>query len=122
MFWNKDKSVSKVKRELTDEELLNLVVERFDLNSEVLSKEDEDRVFSELANVEDFVVYLSSLMSRDVKKHFRAANPAEQVLARGMFARTLYLKSRVLKTRKKATEEADIPSISGRRGAGGSAA
>lgn len=122
MFWNKDKSVSKVKRELTDDELLNLVVERFDLNSEVMTKEEEERVFSELANVEDFVVVLNSLMARDVKKHFKAANPAEQILSRGMFARALYIKSRILKSRKKAVEQADIPPLGKRNTAGGNAA
>jgi hypothetical protein len=98
------------KKELTDDELLNLVAERFNLSVDVLTKEEEDKVYKELGNVENFVSVLNSFMSRDIKKHFKATNPAEQIMARGLFARALYIKARILKSKQKATEK-DIPSL-----------
>lgn len=103
------------KKELTDEELLNLVAERFNLNVENLNKEEEDKVYKELGNVENFVTVLNAFMAKDIKKHFKATSPVEQVMARGLFARALYIKARILKSKEKATEQ-DIPKLGKRYG------
>jgi hypothetical protein len=101
------------KKELTDDELLNLIAERFNLNVDTLTKEEEDKVYKELGNVENFITVLNAFMSRDIKKHFKASSPAEQVLARGLYARALYIKARIMKSKQK-TEAADIPKLGNR--------
>jgi hypothetical protein len=98
------------KKELTDDELLNLVVERFDMRPEILTKEEEDAVFKDLAGVENLMEFLNALMLLDVKKHFKAANPADQIRTRGAYARALYLKSRIMKAKQPASD-VEIPKI-----------
>lgn len=103
------------KKELTDDELLNLFVERFDMRVETLDKDAEELMFKELGGVENFVTYLNGLMTFDIKKHFKALNPADQIRARGAYARALYLKARILKT-KQPVKESDIPKLGKRYG------
>lgn len=68
-----------------------------DLNpiEDIIDKEEENRIFADIAKIEGVHEYFRLLMSRDMKIHFQSQNPKEQDLARGAFFRTEWLSKKI---------------------------
>ncbi len=56
----------------------------------------EKKIFKDLKGTDGLVKYLREAAAKDIKRYFGATTPTEQNLIRGAFARTMYLKSRVM--------------------------
>lgn len=104
------------KNPLTEEQLLRVAVDTLSTNLESISLEDEKKVTEALANVEGYKEYLSALMNNDIKRHFKASTPVEQINARGAFGRALYLRSRLVKLERAENKEVKIPKLTERVG------
>lgn len=61
---------------------------------EITDKEEEKRIFSEIAKIEGITEYFRALMARDMRLHF-SAKKEEQDLVRGAYFRTEYLMKRI---------------------------
>lgn len=67
-----------------------------DLNpiEDIIDKQDEARIFSEMAKIDGLHEYLRLLMSRDLKFHF-STKKEDQDLTRGAFYRTEWLSKKI---------------------------
>jgi hypothetical protein len=61
---------------------------------DIVDKEDEKRIFSELAKIDGLHEYLRALMARDMRFHFNCKKE-EQDLTRGAFYRTEWLSKKI---------------------------
>ena len=61
---------------------------------DIIEKEEETRIFTELAKIDGLHEYLRALMSRDIKFHF-VCKPEQQDLTRGAYFRTEWLSKKV---------------------------
>lgn len=104
------------KNPLTEEQLLTLAVEMVDPRMDMFSLEEERIIMDDLSKVERLPEYLTSLMNWDVRRHFKAASPVEQINARGAFSRTLFLKAKIVK-HLKTKKEKSIPKLTKRSNA-----
>lgn len=99
----------KLTRDLTKEpfsvEELSYMLEKSttEVDSE-FSKQEEERLFKELKNIEGFVEYLKSAAKNDKDRYFGATTPFEQLVIRGSYARTNYLATRIMNADKEKKE------------------
>lgn len=97
---------------LSEFEYTNMSVDVFDIEHTMTSKE-QDFVFEQIQGIEGWKEYLTYLISCDIKRYFKAANPAEQLSIRGSIGRTIYIKSRSTKSTDKksikSTSNTDMP-------------
>lgn len=64
---------------------------------DIVLKEDEKRIFAEIAKIDGVSELFRAYMSRDIKVHFNAQKD-QQDLARGAFYRMEYLLNRINKS------------------------
>lgn len=81
---------------LTEEELSYMLVNLLGDMDTYMDPEAEQKIFADLKRVDGFVEYLKIAAMNDMKRHFGAATPKEQDIIRGSFARTNYLKIRIM--------------------------
>lgn len=87
------------KRKLTELEILDAAsVEFISSYGEKIDKDEERKLFEKLSEIDGFADYLRTTMAHDVQRYFVATTPMEQLLARGAFQRTLYLRGLLKKT------------------------
>ena len=79
----------------TEDELSYLLVEIMGDVDVDANEEAEDKIFKEARNVEGLIAYLQTAAMRDMRRYFGAQTPQEQMIIRGSFARTNYLKARI---------------------------
>lgn len=67
-----------------------------DLNpiEEIIDKDDENRILSDLAKIDGLHEYLRALLARDLRNHFNCQK-AEQDLVRGGYFRTEWLAKKI---------------------------
>ena len=80
----------------TEEELSYMLVSLLGDEDDELGEKEEQKIFSEAKKVEGLVEYLRRTATKDVKRYFGVPTPHEQLIIRGSFARTLYLKSKIM--------------------------
>lgn len=61
------------------------------------AQSEEEKLFSDLSGVDGFNEYLSSILSKDMKRYF-IADKVQQDIIKGGYSRVVYLKSRLNKT------------------------
>lgn len=61
-----------------------------------IDAEYEKKIFADLKGTDGLVAYLREAAARDVQRYFGAGSPSEQNIIRGSFARTMYLKARIM--------------------------
>lgn len=83
----------KLAKHLTEEDLVQLLVET--VESERRNKLEDGLLFDELKKVEGFQEYLSNTLAADKDRYFGAGSPMEQLLVKGAYNRTLYLRSKL---------------------------
>lgn len=88
------------KSELT-EEFLCLELGKFvgDPTDNTIEKEQEEEVFRDLARIDGFKNYLKNTMARDMQRDF-GATPDQRQMIHGAFARTAYMKGKILEVNK----------------------
>jgi len=62
-----------------------------------LDSEYEKKIFADLKGTDGLVAYLRELAAKDKDRYFGAATPHEQMMIRGSFVRTMYLKGRIMR-------------------------
>lgn len=90
--------------ELTEWDLLNALVNLLPLETEKIDKDEEQKLFIRLADVDGFTEYLRDTMCADRDRHFTASTPAEQLSIRGAFYRTAYFLG-LIRTRETPVKE-----------------
>lgn len=92
--------------DFTDEEVLAIIDKSFgdiDLDESTIDKEDEKKLFEELGAIEGLQEYLRKTLALDMKRHF-AAQPIQQMLIRGAFQRTAFLRKKISERSKEFTK------------------
>lgn len=84
----------KTAKDLTEDELALLLAHSLGLQDE-FDAEWERKIFESLKGTDGFMEYLRVCAARDKDRYFGAAKIEEQLIIRGAFARTMYLKSRL---------------------------
>ncbi len=87
-----------VQRDINDyseDELALALANKLGVQDEI-DTEYEKKIFQDLKGTDGLVKYLREAGARDINRYFAAATPAEQSLIRGAFARTMYLKGRIM--------------------------
>ena len=60
-----------------------------------ITPEYEKQIFKDLQGTENLVAYLKESAARDKDRYFGATTKEEQLIIRGAFARTMYLKAKI---------------------------
>lgn len=96
------------KSTLTVEELSLLLAEKLKDAEPVVDEAQERALFKELKGFDGIVDYLRTTAARDIRRYFGAATKEEQLLIRGAFARTMYLKTKILEGGQKKTKIEEV--------------
>ena len=88
----------------TEVELLNMLAEFVEGEGYEFTSKQEEKMFGEVKNVDGFVEYLKDACSKDIKRYFAAATPAEQIMIRGAFSRTNYLRAKIAGEKSRKTK------------------
>lgn len=80
--------------EFTEDELAYMLAEKLGVQDEIDS-EYEKKIFLDLKGTDGLVQYLREAAARDKDRYFGAASKEEQLVIRGAFARTMYLKAKI---------------------------
>mgnify|MGYP001587398077 CR=1 FL=1 len=78
----------------TEDELAKMLADKLGVQDEIDS-DYEKKIFLDLKGTDGLVQYLREAAARDKDRYFGAASKEEQLVIRGAFARTMYLKSRI---------------------------
>lgn len=104
MKWLAEKLGYIHKSELTEEflswELAKMIGNPNDYSIE---KKQEEQFFQDLAKIDGVMEYLSATAAKDMQRYF-AAPQGQQDVVKGAFARTVYLKSRLTKSKNNPQE------------------
>lgn len=80
--------------EYTEDELAFMLAERLGVLDEI-DPEYEKKIFADLKGTDGLISYLREAAARDKDRYFGAATKEEQLIIRGSFARTMYLKAKI---------------------------
>ena len=80
--------------EETEDDLAYRLAEKLGVQDEI-DTDYEKKIFLDLKGTDGLVQYLREAAARDKDRYFGAASKEEQLVIRGAFARTMYLKSRI---------------------------
>lgn len=89
---------------LTEDDICQLLVDK--VSMERFSTDEEDIMWDELKKIEGFQSYLTNTMVKDKDRYFGATTPMEQLMTKGAFNRTMYIRS---KLREKKEVKLDNP-------------
>lgn len=90
------------KEPYTDQEILDMFIDTLgDLENAYTDENVEKSIFKLMNEVEGVQDYFRSVMRRDIKRYMGAPTTAEQILIRGAFNRTAFMKSRLTKKETK---------------------
>lgn len=73
---------------------------------DAIDGEYEKKIFADLKETDGLVQYLRECAARDKDRYFGATTKEEQLVIRGAFARTMFLKAKIMKSG--GTEEAKV--------------
>ena len=90
--------------EETEDQLAYRLAEKLGVLDEIDS-EYEKKIFRDLKGTDGLVQYLREAAARDKDRYFGAATKEEQLVIRGAFARTMYLKARIMDADKEVEEK-----------------
>ena len=83
------------KEPLTEDELSFMLAELLlDVNDDFTS-ETEEKIFTQVRGVDGLVSYLRDAANKDMRRYFGATTKEEQLIIRGSYARTNYLRARI---------------------------
>ena len=78
----------------TEDELAFMLAEKLGVQDNIDS-DYEKKIFADLKNTDGLVQYLKEAAARDKDRYFGASTPQEQLVIRGAFARTMFLKAKI---------------------------
>ena len=91
---------------LNESELSELYHRHLKLDEKLdFTKEIEEELFNQLKNTENFSKYLKASANLDVQRYFSAQTDTDRAMARGAFARTMYLLGRLVKSDSKTKDK-----------------
>lgn len=80
--------------EYTEDELSFMLAEKLGVQDNI-DPEYEKKILADLKDTDGLVQYLRETAARDKDRYFGAATQPEQLIIRGAFARTMYLKAKI---------------------------
>lgn len=83
--------------EYTEDELSFMLAEKLGVLDSV-DDEYEKKIFADLKETDGLVQYLRECAARDKDRYFGATTKEEQLVIRGAFARTMFLKAKIMKS------------------------
>lgn len=97
---------------LTEDELSFELAKRLGVLDEI-DRDYERKIFADLKGTDGLVQYLRQSAARDKDRYFGATTKEEQLVIRGAFARTMYLKGKIMKADEPIpTKELKIDGVS----------
>lgn len=91
-------------KEHTVDELSSMLSNKLGEFEDDMNEQAEVQVFSAARGVEGLAEYLRIAAQKDVQRYFAASTKEEQLMIRGSFARTNYLRSRIMNGGVKKTK------------------
>jgi len=88
------------KEPFTEQELSFMLAEILGNDPWEFNEAEEERMFSEAKKVDGLIEYLKTTAINDKNRYFGASTPQEQLVIRGSFARTNYIKGRIINAGK----------------------
>jgi len=85
------------KEEYTEDELSFMLAEKLGVLDSI-DDEYEKKIFADLKETDGLVQYLRECAARDKDRYFGATTKEEQLVIRGGFARTMYLKAKIMRS------------------------
>lgn len=79
----------------TEDELALALAMKLGVQDEI-TKDYEKKIFADLKGTDGLVAYLREAAARDKDRYFGAQTDAERSVIRGAFARTMYLKTKIM--------------------------
>lgn len=81
---------------LDEDSLAFMLAEKLNIDvDDEIDEEYEKKIFKDLKGVDGLVQYLRDAAARDKNRYFAAGSAQEQLIIRGSFARTMYLKAKI---------------------------
>ena len=84
-------------------------LQELDVFDDGIDPKIEKQLFKDLAGIDGFHDYLSQALAKDIKTYFQAS-PGAQLMIKGAFNRTLYLKKKLKEVGITATKKQNIRS------------
>lgn len=84
------------KSPFTEDELCFMLAQKMGDVEPVIEQKDEDSIFKRASEVEGLAMLLKETAYRDIRRYFGATNQNEQMIIRGAFSRTNYLRSKIV--------------------------
>lgn len=92
------------KQPFTENELSLMLAEILLDADDGFTGEAEEKIFAQVRNVDGLIPYLRETANRDMRRYFGAATASEQLIIRGSYARTNYLKAKISGEKKSKIE------------------
>lgn len=93
--WAEFEAVDTYRDAMTEDELAYMLAEKLGIQDDIDS-DYEKKIFADLKGTEGLVQYLREAAARDKDRYFGAGTKEEQLIIRGAFARTMYLKGKIM--------------------------
>lgn len=94
----------------TEDELAFALARKLGILDDIDS-EYEKKIFADLKGTDGLVAYLRESAARDKDRYFGAATPAEQMMIRGSFSRTMYLKGKIMRAGEDAKPQTKVEGV-----------
>jgi len=93
------------KKPFTEYELSSMYLDTLgDLTDFVHNEKEETKMFNDVKGISGFAEYLRAMSAYDVRRYFSAENDKQRDLIKGLFARAIYLRSRLTGKKQDAVE------------------
>lgn len=87
---------NKIRGSYTEEELCVMLANLTEITDDEIDKKTEEEIFSSIKKIEGFTAYLKNATMKDVQRYFGATTEDERQLIRGSFARTNYIRGKII--------------------------
>lgn len=94
----------------TEDELAFALARSLGILDEI-DAEYEKKIFADLKGTDGLVAYLRESAARDKDRYFGAGSPLEQMTIRGAFARTMYLKGKIMRAGEDAKPQTKVEGV-----------
>lgn len=80
---------------LTNAQMIEMIARELGTTDGPMDREREDSIMKDMNQVDGLADYLREIAALDKDRYFAASTPQEQLIARGAFIRTVWLRSKV---------------------------
>lgn len=95
---------------LSEDELSLMLAKKLGV-LDAIDEEYEKKIFADLKGTDGLVAYLREAAARDKDRYFGATTKEEQLVIRGSFARTMYLKAKIMSSGEPAKKQTKVEGV-----------